>query len=129
MAVERFHGMRVLRRYARASTIGATHDQRNGEHPTGHVAHFWGIGYNLIEGHEAEIPAHEFDDGTQSAHCGANAHTSKARFSNRGVSYALRAEDIQQTFGYFVGAIIFGDFFAHDENTVITVHFFKQRLA
>src|SRR4029077_20799942 len=52
----------------------------------------------------------------------------EAILANWCVDNASRAKAFKQTVADFVGTLVFSDFFAHQKNIRITLHFFRKRL-
>ena len=92
-----------------------------------HREHVGRVVHHLIERDERKTEGHEFDDRPQPDHGGADAHAGKTIFADRRVDDALRAEAFEQALADFVGAVVFGDFFAHQENVRIALQFFRER--
>ena len=59
----------------------------------------------------------------------ADAEAGKAVLGDRRVDDALVAEFLQQALRDFVGALIFGDFLAHDEDVAVAAHFLGHGVA
>jgi hypothetical protein len=59
----------------------------------------------------------------------ANANAGKAMLGDRRVDHALGAEFLKQALGNLVGALVFGDFLAHEEDVLIGAHFLGHRVA
>jgi large subunit ribosomal protein L22 len=57
----------------------------------------------------------------------ADADTGKTELGDRRVDDAHLAEFLQQSLRDFVRALIDGDFLTHEEDAIITVHFFAER--
>ena len=76
-----------------------------------------------------EIEGHELDDGPQARHRRADGHAREAMFGDRRIDDAARSEFLQQALGDLVGALIFGDLFAHDEDIAVAAHFFGHGVA
>ena len=53
----------------------------------------------------------------------------KAGFADRGIDDALVAEPLPQAFGHFVGAVVFGDFLAHDDDVFVALDFLGEGVA
>jgi hypothetical protein len=67
--------------------------------------------------------------GLQTAEGSANAETGEAVLGDRRVDDALGAELLEQALAHLVGALIFGDFLAHQEDLGIAAHFLGHRIA
>ena len=50
----------------------------------------------------------------------------EAGFADRGVYDTLAAEAFPEALGDFVGAVVFGDFLAHDDDVFIALEFFGE---
>src|SRR3546814_5640989 len=68
---------------------------------------------DVVDRLHREVEGHEFDDRPQPAHRGAGAEARKAIFGDRRINDALRSKFVEQTLGDLVGALIFGNLFAH----------------
>ena len=78
----------------------------------------------MVDGLHPEVPCHKLDDGFETVHGGADGHASKPVFGDGGVDDALGTEFVEEALGDFVGALVFGDFFAHQVDCFIAAHFF-----
>src|SRR6267378_1691906 len=96
--------------------------------PARHRVHIRRVVHNLIECHERKAERHKFNNRSQADHRRANAQAGKAILANWCVDNASRAKMLKQTVADFVGALVFSDFFAHQKNIRITLHFFRERL-
>src|SRR5256885_13911202 len=83
---------------------------------------------HFIERKQREVPCHELDDWTQANHCGADACTGESELRDRRVNYAHRAELVEQSFRHFVGAVVLGDLLSHQEDAIVALQLFAQRL-
>jgi hypothetical protein len=93
-----------------------------------HIQHLRRGVHDLIEREEGEVPRHEFDDGPQTDHRGTGTDAREAELRDRRIDDAHLAEILEQAPGHLVGALVNADFLAHEEDTVIAVHLFTQRL-
>ena len=100
---------------------------RNVELSAGHREHVGRVVHDLIEGDERKTEGHELDDGPQPNHRGADPHARETVFADRRVDDAFGPETFEQTLRNFVGAVIFGHFFTHQENIWIALQFFRER--
>ncbi len=108
------------------------------DHRAAHLAarHVEGLGRRIddvVDRLHGEVPRHELDDRLQAGQRRADAEAGEAVFGDRGVDHAPGAEFLQQPLGDLVGALIFGDLLAHDEDFRVAPHLFghgvAQRLA
>ena len=110
----------------------AEHD-RGGHLAARHVAGLGGGIDDLVHRLHGEVERHELDDGLQPRERRADAEAGKSMLGDRRVDHAMRAEFLQQPLGDLVGALIFGDLFAHHEHGRIAPHLLghgvAQRLA
>ena len=104
--------MRVRGGELMGDAIAAAEDDGQLELSAGHVADVGGVVHELVHANQREGPGHELDDGSQSAHSSADAQAGKTGFADGRVNDALGTKARQHPFGDFVGAIVFGHFFA-----------------
>src|SRR5690625_4423455 len=83
---------------------------------------------DLVESDKGEAPCHKFDNWTEAEHGGADTETGKAGFADRSVDHPLGAEALKEIPCDFVGALIFGNFLAHEEDLFVALHFFSNGL-
>ena len=114
---------------ARGRAVGAAEHDRDLDLPARHIGRLRRRIDELIHRLHGEIEGHEFDDGFQSVEGRADADAGKAVFGDRRVDDAPRAEFFQQPLRDFIGALIFGDLFAHHEHVGIAAHFFRHGVA
>jgi hypothetical protein len=67
----------------------------------------------LVRGEDREVKSHELDDRPKASHGCANSESGEAELSDRRVDNSFGTEVVKQSFGDFVGAVVFGDFLAH----------------
>ncbi|MCY1227703.1 hypothetical protein D9M72_399890 [compost metagenome] len=129
MAVPVGIALRVLGSHAGSGTARAAEDDRRAHLATGHVERLGSGVDDLVDRLHGEVEGHELDDRAKTGHGSADADTGKAMLGDRGVNDATRTEFLQQALGDLVGALVLGDFFAHDENVVAQAHFFGHGVA
>ena len=83
----------------------------------------------MVDRLHGEVEGHELDDRLQPVEGGADAETGEAVLGDRSVDDAAVAELLQQALGHLVGALVFRDFLAHDEDLVVTAHLFGHGVA
>jgi hypothetical protein len=66
--------------------------------------------------------------GRRPDHCCADANAGESKLGDRRIDDAHLAELLKQTFRDLVCALIDGDFLAHEEDAVVALHFFAERL-
>src|SRR2546423_10855246 len=96
--------------------------------PARHRVHIRRVVHNLIECHERKAERHKFNNRSQADHRRANSQTGKAILADWSVDNAPGPKAFKQTVANLVGALVFSDFFAHQKNIRITLHFFRERL-
>ena len=94
-----------------------------------HIHDFGSRINHLVNSNQGKVEGHEFNNRSETNHSRANANSGKAKFSNRRIYNALRTKFLQHSFTYFIGAIIFGYLFSHQENILVTKHFFTHGFA
>ena len=119
--------MRMRRAELMRRAVRSAKGDRDIKLPAGHREHVRGVVHDLIECHERKAERHEFDDRPQADHRRANSQAGKSVLADRSVDDPPRAEAIKQTLADFVGAMIFRDFLAHQENIRIALKFFRER--
>ncbi|MCY1300269.1 hypothetical protein D9M70_498300 [compost metagenome] len=119
----------MLGSHAGSGTARAAEDDRRAHLATGHVERLGSGVDDLVDRLHGEVEGHELDDRAKTGHGSADADTGKAMLGDRGVNDATRTEFLQQALGDLVGALVLGDFFAHDENVVAQAHFFGHGVA
>ena len=93
-----------------------------------HVEHLGGGVDDLVEREQREVPRHELDDRAQADHRRADADAGEAELGDRRVDDAHLAEFLEQALGDLVRALVDADFLAHEEDAVVALHLFAQRL-
>ena len=73
--------------------------------------------------------AHELDDRPQPHHRRADAEPGEAGLADRRVDDALGAELLEHALADLVGAVVLGDFLAHEEDVLVALHLLGHRLA
>ena len=116
--------MAVLRAYARGRAVRAAEYNRAAHLTARHIKRLSGRIDNMINGLHGKVKCHELDNWTKSAHCCADTDTCKPIFGNGRINHALIAKFLEQFAGDFISALIFGNFFAHDEDGFVAAHFF-----
>lgn len=119
----------VLRGDAGCSTARTAEDDRRAHLAAGHIERLGGRVDDLVDRLHGEVERHELDDRAQTRHRRADADAGKAMFRDRRVDHAARTEFLQQALRDLVGALVFGDLFAHDEDVLIGAHLFGHRVA
>ena len=66
--------------------------------------------------------------GRKPNHRGANANAGEAELGDRRVDNSHRTEFVEQSFRDFVRAVVLRDFLAHEEDAVVALKLFAQRL-
>ena len=108
-------------------TIRSAKGNRDIELAARHREHVRRVVHDLVEGDEGKTEGHEFDDRPQPDHRGADAQAGKTIFTDRRVDDPLRSETFEQALAHFIGAVVFGDFLAHQEDIRIALQFFGER--
>ena len=111
---------------ARGAQRRAQH-HRHFELAAGHVVNLRRLIDHLVHRQRDEVAEHDVDDRPHAGHRRADADAGDARFGNRRVDHALRAEFFHQPGKNFERRARFGDIFADDEHGRIAAHFFGQR--
>src|SRR5690606_35623161 len=83
---------------------------------------------DLVNGLHRKVEGHELDDWLQARHRSTNADTGKAVLGDWSIDNALCTKFLQQTLSDLVGALVFGNFFTHDEDFFVRAHFFRHRV-
>ncbi len=106
--------------------VGAAEDDGHREPAAGHVAGLGGFVDDLVKGEQGEVVGHPFHDGAEADHGGADTEAGEAEFGDGGVEDAAGAELAEQAAGDLVGAVVFGDFLAHEDDGVVAGHFLVE---
>ena len=110
------------------AAVGRTADDDGAvDEATGHVADVAGVVHDLVKRDVREGPEHQLHYWADAEHRGTDAEADEARFGDRGIDDALRAELFEEAFGYLIGTVELGDFFAHDDDLVVALEFFAHR--
>ena len=125
--VKTFGGVRMGRAELVRRAVRAAEGDRDVELAARHGEHVRRVVHDLVEGDERKAEGHELDDRPQPDHRRADAEAGEAIFADRRVDDALRAETLEQSLADFVGAVVFGDFFAHQEDIRVALDFFGER--
>ena len=128
MREPRLERLRVLRRQLQRGAVRAAENDRHVELAARHVEQLGGGVEHLVEREHGEVPRHELDDRAQADHRRADADAGEAELGDRRVDDAHLTEFLEQAFGDLVCALVDGDFLAHEEDAVVALHFFAQRL-
>jgi hypothetical protein len=118
----------VLRRQLQRRTRRAAEHDRAAELARAHVVHLRRAVEDLVPRQHREVVRHELDDRTQPHHGRTDAHTGEAQLGDRRVDHAQLAEPVEQTLRHLVRAIVEADFLAHQEDVLVALHLFRQRL-
>ena len=108
--------------------VRAAEDDRDVELAARHVEHLRRGVHDLVEREQREVPRHELDDRPQPDHRRADADAGEAELGDRRVDDAHLAELLEQPLRDLVGALVDGDFLAHEEDAVVALHLLAQRL-
>ena len=124
----RLERLRVLRRELQRGAVRAAEHDRDVVLAARHVEQLRGRVEHLVEREQREVPGHELDDRAQADHRRADADAGEPELGDRRVDDAHLAEFLEQAFRDLVCALIDGDFLAHEEDAVVALHFFAERL-
>ena len=83
----------------------------------------------MVDRLHREVEGHEFDNRPKPAHCCSCSDTGKTVFGNRRVDDTASPEFSEESLGDLVGALIFGDFFAHHKDARVAAHFLCHCIA
>ena len=123
----------VLGGDAGGGAVGPAEHDRAAHLPARHIQRLGGGVDDLVDRLHGEVEGHELDDRLQAGHRRTDADAGKAVLGDRRVDHAPRAEFLQQALRHLVGALIFRDLLAHDEDVGVAPHLFghgvAQRLA
>src|SRR5947209_16697439 len=119
--------MRMGRTELVSRTVWTAESDRDIELPARHRQHIRSVVYHLVERDQGKAEGHEFNDRPEPHHRGTDSHTGKSVLTDRRIDDSLRAKTLEQTLAYLVGAIVFGDFLAHQEDVRIPRQFFRER--
>ena len=108
-------------------SIRAAECNRDIELAARHHEHVWRVVHDLIESDQRKAEGHEFDNRAQTDHGCADAESGETVFANRSVDNSLGSKSFEQPLAYFISAVIFRDFLAHQKNIRIARQFFGQR--
>ena len=84
---------------------------------------------DLVEGHGAEVPGHELDDGSEPHHGRAHADAREALLGDGRVDHPAGAEALEEPFGHLVRALVVPDLLAHQEHAIVAVHLLGDGLS
>ena len=82
----------------------------------------------MCRGPSGATRAAELDDGAKPHHRRADADTGKAQFRDGRIHDAHLPEFLEQSLRDLVRALIHADFLAHEEDAIVALHLFAQRL-
>ncbi len=119
----------VLRGDARGGAVRPAEHDGAAHLAAGHIERLGRGVDDLVDRLHGEIEGHELDDRLQARHRRTDADAGKAVLGDRRVDDAAGAEFLQQALRDLVGALIFGDFLAHDEDVGVAAHLFGHRVA
>ena len=119
----------VLGGDAGGSAVGAAENDRGTHLAAGHVEGLCRRVDDLVDRLHGKIPGHELDDRAQSGKRRADAKAGKAVLGDRRVDDAFRAELLEEALGHLVGALIFRDLLAHDEDVLVAAHLLGHGVA
>ena len=125
---EIFVVVRVRRADVRAAVRGPADDDGAIDETAAHVADLRGVIDDLIPRDGGEAPEHEFHDGANAEHRGADAHADECGLADGRVHDALAAPFFPEALGDFVCAVVLGDFLAHEDDVFVARHFFVKGL-
>ena len=119
----------VLGADAGGGAVGAAEHDGAAHLPARHVAGLGGGIDDLVHRLHGEIPGHEFHDRLQAVERRAHAQAGKAMLGDGRVDDAALAELLQQALRNLVGALVLGDFLAHQEHQFVAAHFLRHGVA
>lgn len=99
-----------------AAVCGSADDDGAIDFATGHVADHGGVVDDLVPGDGVETPEHEFHDGANAEHGGADSHSDETGFTDGGIDDTIVAPFVPKAFGDFVGTVVLGNFFTHQDD-------------
>src|SRR5262245_32472344 len=111
--------LRVLCRDPGCCAVRSTEHDGTAELAAGHVERLGCRVDDMVDRLHGKIEGHEFDDRLQTSEGRTHAKACETDFSDRRIDHSLCTELFKQTLTYFVGALIFGDLFAHQEDVGI----------
>ena len=114
---------------ARGGAVRSAEDDRRAHLAARHIERLGGRIDDLVDRLHGEVEGHELDDRLQAGHRGADADAGKAVLGDRRVDDAPRPELLQQALRDLVGALVFGDLLAHDEDVGVAAHFLGHGVA
>ena len=119
----------VLGGDAGGGAVRAAEHDRAAHLAAGHVERLGRGVDDLVDRLHGEVEGHELDDRLQAGHRRADADAGKAVLGDRRIDHALGAEFLQQALRDLVGALIFGDLLAHDEDVGVAPHLLGHGVA
>ncbi len=119
----------VLGGHAGGRAVGAAEHDRALDLAAGHVERLAGRVDQLVHRLHGEVPGHELHDRLQPGHGRAHRHAGEAVLGDRGVDHAAVAELFQQAAADLVGALVLGDFLAHQEHVLVAAHLLGHGVA
>ncbi len=114
---------------AGAAVGGSTDDDGAIDFATGHVADHGGVVDDLIPGDGVEAPEHEFHDGANAEHGGADSHADETGLADGGIDDTVITPFVPKAFGDFVGTVVLGDFLTHQDDHGIAGEFLIEGFA
>ena len=119
----------VLGADARGRTVRSAEHDLDAHLSARHVARLGGRIDQMVHRLHGEIEGHEFDHRLEAGERGPDAEPGKAVLGDRRIDDAAGAEFLQQALGDLVGALIFGDLFAHHEHVAVAPHLLRHGVA
>ncbi len=119
----------MLRGDAGGRTVRSAEHDRAAHLSAGHVQRLRRGVDDLVYRLHGKVEGHELDDRLQPRHRRADADTGEAMFGDRRIDDAFGAEFLQQALRDLVGALIFGDLFAHHEHIGVAPHLLGHSVA
>ena len=111
-----------------SSTAGSANDQGNGALSAKHIVDFRGMIDDFIHGQYDEIDGHNLYNGPQSQHRGTGGHAHKPIFADGCIHDALGTELLQQARSDLIRALEVANLLSQQENILIALEFFAQRI-
>ncbi len=128
MREPRLPRLRVLGRELERRAVGAAEDDRDVVLSSRHVEHLRSGVHDLVEREQGEVPRHELDDGPEPDHRRADPDAGEAELGDGRVDDAHLAELLEEPLRDLVRALVDADLLPHEEDAVVAVHLFAERL-
>src|SRR5690606_5224294 len=112
----------------RSRTGRTTEDHRSAHLSAGHIKRLGSRVHDLVDCLHGKVEGHELNDRTQTCKSSPYTYTGETMFGDRGIDNALGTEFVEKSLRYLVSALIFGNFFTHNENARVAAHFFGHRI-